>query len=142
MKPNLNNLLEFLSFMEYNHFLINQRIQFSLTWSKRIIKTLISVLEIQKPQLLYLVIPLQSKLWRAFRPVGHPSKIHFSCSKDNLNVAGKPPLQFSILYPLLAQIASLFTMRFKNRYTQSKFSFQLIMLILLILKAKEKDSNT
>ena len=29
---------------------------------------------------------------RAFRPVGHPSKIHFSCSKDNLNVAGKPPL--------------------------------------------------
>ena len=24
---------------------------------------------------------------RAFRPVGHPSKIHFSCSKDNLNVA-------------------------------------------------------
>ena len=34
---------------------------------------------------------------RAFRPVGHPSKIHFSCSKDNLNVAGKPPSPSTLL---------------------------------------------
>ena len=46
---------------------------------------------------------------RAFRPVGHPSKIHFSCSKDNLNVAGKPPLpslSLSSLYYLAHSLNS------------------------------------
>ena len=54
---------------------------------------------------------------RAFRPVGHPSKIHFSCSKDNLNVGSSFPSPLSVSSSVCSVI--LFLVMFTKRPFQN-----------------------